>query len=59
MEREHLDPTAAFERLPAVARSSSRKVADVARDVLADVPAEQCDPFERHGVKPTDERVCR
>jgi len=38
MEREHLDPAAAFERLRAVARSSSRKVADVARDVLADVP---------------------
>jgi AmiR/NasT family two-component response regulator len=38
MERERLDPAAAFERLRAVARSSSRKVADVARDVLADVP---------------------
>jgi GAF domain-containing protein len=35
MEREHLDAAAAFERLRAVARSSSRKVADVARDVLA------------------------
>jgi GAF domain-containing protein len=38
MEREHLDPAAAFERLRAVARSSSRKVADVAHDVLADLP---------------------
>jgi hypothetical protein len=37
MEREDLDPAAAFERLRMVARSSSRKVADVARDVLADV----------------------
>ena len=37
MEREDLDPAAAFERLRVVARSSSRKVADVARDVLADV----------------------
>jgi GAF domain-containing protein len=38
MEREHLDPAAAFERLRALARPSSRKVADVAREVLADVP---------------------
>jgi GAF domain-containing protein len=38
MEREHLDPAAAFEQLRAVARSSSRKVAEVAREVLAEVP---------------------
>ena len=44
MEREHLDPAAAFERLRAMARSSSRKVADVARDVLADVPPVSAPP---------------
>jgi AmiR/NasT family two-component response regulator len=37
MEREGID-AAAFERLRGVARSSMRKVADIARDVLAGVP---------------------
>jgi GAF domain-containing protein len=43
MEREQLDAAAAFERLRAAARSSSRKVADVASDVLAGdrLPARQ------------------
>jgi GAF domain-containing protein len=38
MERERLDAAAAFERLRAAARSSNRKVVDVARGLLADVP---------------------
>jgi GAF domain-containing protein len=38
MEREHLDAAAAFERLRTAARSSNRKVADVARDLLAGAP---------------------
>jgi AmiR/NasT family two-component response regulator len=43
MERERLDAAAAFERLRGAARSSSRKVADVAGDVLAggQLPARQ------------------
>jgi GAF domain-containing protein len=43
MEREQLDAAAAFERLRGAARSSSRKVADVAGDVLAggQLPARQ------------------
>jgi hypothetical protein len=38
MGREHLDAQAAFERLRRAARSSSRRVADVARDVTAGKP---------------------
>jgi GAF domain-containing protein len=38
MERERLDAATAYERLRAVARSSSRKVAEVARDLLAGAP---------------------
>lgn len=38
MEREGLDAATAYERLRTAARSSSRKVADVARDLLAGVP---------------------
>jgi AmiR/NasT family two-component response regulator len=35
MGREHVDAQAAFERLRGVARSSTRRLADVARDVTA------------------------
>jgi len=38
MGRERLDAQAAFERLRRAARSSSRRVADVARDVTAGKP---------------------
>jgi GAF domain-containing protein len=38
MGRERLDAQAAFERLRRAARSSSRRVADVARDVIAGKP---------------------
>ena len=38
MERERLDAATAYERLRTVARSSSRKVAEVARDLLAGRP---------------------
>jgi GAF domain-containing protein len=38
MERERLDAATAYERLRAVARSSSRKVAEVARDLLDGAP---------------------
>jgi GAF domain-containing protein len=38
MGREHLDAQAAFERLRGVARSSTRRLADVARDVTAGQP---------------------
>jgi GAF domain-containing protein len=38
MEREHLDAATAYERLRTAARSSNRKVADVARDLLAGAP---------------------
>lgn len=47
MEREGLDAATAYERLRTAARSSSRKVADVARDLLAlQLPQEQ---IEQHG----------
>ena len=35
MGREHLDAQAAFERLRGAARSSTRRLADVAREVTA------------------------
>ena len=38
MERERLDAATAYERLRTAARSSNRKVADVAGELLADVP---------------------
>jgi AmiR/NasT family two-component response regulator len=38
MEREHLDAATAYERLRTAARSSNRKVANVARDLLAGAP---------------------
>jgi ANTAR domain len=38
MECERLDAATAYERLRTAARSSNRKVADVARELLADVP---------------------
>ena len=38
MGREHVDAQAAFERLRGVARSSTRRLADVARDVTAGQP---------------------
>jgi AmiR/NasT family two-component response regulator len=38
MEREGVDAATAYERLRAAARSSSRKVAEVARDLLAGAP---------------------
>jgi GAF domain-containing protein len=38
MGREHLDAQAAFERLRGVARSSTRRLADVAREVTAGQP---------------------
>jgi GAF domain-containing protein len=44
MERERLDAATAYERLRAAARSSSRKVADVARELLAGVPLPPTSP---------------
>jgi GAF domain-containing protein len=44
MEREHLDAATAFERLRSAARSSNRKVADVARDLLAGAPFPPAQP---------------
>jgi AmiR/NasT family two-component response regulator len=38
MEREGLDVATAYERLRTAARFSNRKVADVARDLLAGAP---------------------
>ena len=38
MGREHLDAQAAFERLRGAARCSTRRLADVARDVTAGQP---------------------
>jgi AmiR/NasT family two-component response regulator len=38
MGREHLDAQAAFERLRGAARSSTRRLADVARDVTGGQP---------------------
>jgi hypothetical protein len=38
MGREHVDAQAAFERLRGAARSSTRRLADVARDVTAGQP---------------------
>ncbi len=38
MEREHLDAATAYERLRAAARPSSRKVVDLAREVLGGLP---------------------
>ena len=38
MGREHLDAQAAFERLRGAARSSTRRLADVAKDVTAGQP---------------------
>ena len=47
MGRERLDAQAAFERLRGVARSSSRRLADVARDVTAGKPLPQANRPER------------
>ena len=44
MEREHLDAATAFERLRTAARSSNRKLADVARDLLAGAPFPPAQP---------------
>jgi GAF domain-containing protein len=44
MEREGQDAATAYERLRAGARSSSRKVADVARELLAGVPLPPTNP---------------
>ena len=44
MEREHLDAATAFERLRTAARSSNRKIADVARELLAGVPLPPTSP---------------
>jgi hypothetical protein len=41
MGRERLDAQAAFERLRGAARSSTRRLADVARDVTAGAPLPQ------------------
>jgi AmiR/NasT family two-component response regulator len=38
MGRDHIDSATAFERLRAQARSSGRKVAEIARELLATVP---------------------
>ena len=38
MGREHVDSQAAFERLRGAARSSTRRLADVAKDVTAGQP---------------------
>ena len=38
MGREHVDAQAAFERLRGAARSSTRRLADVARDVTGGQP---------------------
>jgi GAF domain-containing protein len=46
MGREDLDAQSAFERLRGAARSSTRRLADVARDVTAGVPL-PADPRER------------
>jgi ANTAR domain len=45
MGREDLDAQSAFERLRGAARSSTRRLADVARDVTAGVPL----PADRRG----------
>jgi GAF domain-containing protein len=47
MGRERLDAQAAFERLRRAARSSSRQLADVARDVTAGKPLPQANRPER------------
>jgi hypothetical protein len=44
MGRERLDAQAAFERLRRVARSSSRSLADVAREVTAGKPLPMARP---------------
>lgn len=44
MEREHLDAATAYERLRTAARSSNRKVADVARELLAGAPFPPAQP---------------
>jgi ANTAR domain len=44
MEREGLDAATVYERLRAAARSSNRKVAEVARELLAGVPLPQTNP---------------
>ena len=44
MERERLDAATAYERLRTAARSSNRKVADVARDLLAGAPPPPTQP---------------
>ena len=44
MKRERLDAATAYERLRTAARSSNRKVADVTRDLLADVPLPPTSP---------------
>jgi GAF domain-containing protein len=53
MEREGLDAATAYERLRTAARSSSRKVADVARDLLAGAPwmgsSATQEQIEQHG----------
>ena len=51
MGRERLDAQAAFERLRRAARSSSRRLADVARDVTAGKPlplAKRPQPRQAH-----------
>jgi AmiR/NasT family two-component response regulator len=47
MEREGLDAATAYERLRAAARPSSRKVVDVARQLLAGVPLPPNEPMGR------------
>jgi ANTAR domain-containing protein len=47
MEREHLDAATAFEQLRQAARSSNRKVADVARDLLTGAPFPQLSRSQR------------
>jgi AmiR/NasT family two-component response regulator len=52
MGRERLDAQAAFERLRRTARSSGRRVADVARDVTAGKPLPMASRPQR-GQRPT------
>jgi hypothetical protein len=57
MGRERLDAQAAFERLRRAARSSSRRLADVARDVTAGKPLSRWPTDhgkgQAHGIRPT------
>ena len=57
MERERLDAATAYERLRKAARSSSRKVADVARELLAGVPLPPNEPIARRAGSTASRRM--